>query len=133
MPRRSKEEKNPFDKLEEDWMAKARAAETKDLDSLVRDAACSLIALKIAKKSDSDIKALTEQLKAAREVYDDGEKTNMQKINYLIDVLRARGVHVSDWQEFLPQSQKRDAEEAAETLTDGSVTFSFGPTVPGGE
>ena len=83
-----------FSKLDEEWRADQMAKEAPDIFQTVTKIAINTVELDIAKDEDEDLARLTEELKIAREPYTLGRKENNLKIQYLVRVLKDRGVNV---------------------------------------
>lgn len=113
-----------FKALPEDWRNDVLGTRSnEDVNKLIRDAAINTIVLKLAKESDPDLAALKEQLATATEMYKEGEKQNNLKIEFLVEVLRSRGVDVPSIEDFIkgakdevPESLDKIAEEARQNL-----------------
>lgn len=86
-----KQEKK-FDKLlDPEWMAGMRSAQRDGVDAAIRTAAMNMVVLEMAKLEDEDLIRLQDELATAREVYTEGKKENLAKIEFLIEVLREQG------------------------------------------
>jgi hypothetical protein len=100
-----------FKKLPEEWRSKNMSAKTEEVYKEITKTAINTVQLNIAKEMDEDLKALQEQLKNAREVYTEGNKTNTLKIKFLVDVLRGRGVDVPSPDDFLKKAANGELED----------------------
>ena len=96
-----------FKKLPEDWRNDVLGTRSnEDINKLIRDAAINNIVLKLAKENDPDLAALKEQMATATEMYKAGEKENNLKIEFLVEVLRGRGVDVPSIEDFVRGATK---------------------------
>lgn len=96
-----------FQKLEEAWRHEMMQRPDEEVDKAIRDSAMNLVTLELAKELDEDLQRLQEELKTAREQYTNGKKTNLLKIEYLVEVLRSRGRDVPGVKDFV-KSAKSD-------------------------
>jgi hypothetical protein len=130
--------------LDEEWRNDLMGRTDEEVDKEIRTAAMNLVTLEMAKEFDEDLKSLKDQLATANAQYTDGKKTNLVKIEFLIEVLRGRGVDVPSVEDFIrsavggdeaPKTAEDIANAAAKSLSrglakaaglGGSVTVSSG-------
>jgi len=90
-----------FNKLPEEWRNELMSSDTAAVRKAISECAMNVVALRAAKDLDEDLASLKEQVKVANEVYSVGEKTNMTKIEFLVETLRGRGEVVPSIESFL--------------------------------
>lgn len=100
-----------FKKLSEEWRNQQLGATKEEVFKEITKTAINTVQLNVAKELDEDLKSLQEQLKAAREIYTEGTKTNNLKIKFLVDVLRSRGVDVPSPEDFVKKAANGELEE----------------------
>ncbi len=93
--------KDKFSALEESWRDEKMSRQNEDINSDIVETVMNLVALEAAKALDTDLQSLQEQVKVAREVYTEGKKSNLLKIEFLIEVLRSRGLNVPGVKDFV--------------------------------
>lgn len=103
-----------FDKLDQEWRAGMLSADDNKVNSTIVQSAISLISLELAKKLDEDLISLREQLKTASEQYSQGKKENTLRIEFLIEILRSRGIAVPDIEDYV--------KSAKQSLVDDNTT-----------
>jgi DNA polymerase III delta prime subunit len=108
MAKRGRKAKEKFSELSDDWKSDMYAANEESVRKTISQLAMNMIALEIAKASDTDLISLKEQVKAASEVYSNGRKDGVLRITFLREVLELKGVDVPSLKDFL-----KDAEESA--------------------
>lgn len=94
-----------FKTLDEEWCNSAQSMNREEIDNAVRTAAMNMVALEAAKELDEDLASLKEQVKVAGEIYTQGRKENLLKIEFLVGVLRGRGIEVPDAKDFAKKIQ----------------------------
>jgi hypothetical protein len=112
----TEQQQKKFDKLlEPEWQEQMLGEkDNKVVDEEIRQAAMNLVTLEIAQKLDEDLANLKEQVKVAQEQYTTGKKENLCKIEFLVEMLRDRGVAVPSVGDFVKQAKKPEtAEEIA--------------------
>jgi hypothetical protein len=102
-------ENKKFKSLPDDW--KSSRLSTKDPDELkaeITRCAMNHIALDLAQKVDPDLLSLASQIATAREVYKEGKKTALLKIEFLMEALKGMGVvGIPSIDDFLSAAAKR--------------------------
>jgi hypothetical protein len=83
-----------FSKIDEQWRSEQLSKNAPDLFQVITRVAINTVELDLAKDEDEDLARLQEELKVAREPYTLGRKENNLKIQYLVQVLKDRGVDV---------------------------------------
>ena len=83
-----------FSKLDEQWRSEQLSKNAPDLFQVITRVAINTVELDLAKDEDEDLARLQEELKVAREPYTLGRKENNLQIQYLVQVLKDRGVDV---------------------------------------
>jgi len=94
-----------FKTLDEEWCNSAQSMNREEIDNAVRTAAMNMVALEAAKELDEDLASLKEQVKVAGEIYTQGRKENLLKIEFLVGVFRGRGIEVPDAKDFAKKIQ----------------------------
>lgn len=84
-----------FKKLDEEWRNAALGMEVEDINKLIRDCAVNIVELALAKGLDEDLARLREELATAEKQYKDGAKINNLRIEFLVEVLRGRGIEIA--------------------------------------
>jgi len=107
---RQSSDKSKFNDLDEEWRSEMLSADSEHVNKAIVKAAINMIVLDLAKKADTDLAALREQLKTASEQYSAGKKENTLRITFLIELLRSRGEDVPDIDAFLTKASKDVAE-----------------------
>jgi len=97
-----------FAALDESWRAAMMSSQDVSVDAAIKQSACNLVGLELAKALDEDLLALREQLQVATAVYTDGKKENLTKIEFLIEVLRSRGRDVPSAQSFVKSARENE-------------------------
>ncbi len=113
-------ENKKFKSLDDEW--KSSRLSTKDPDSLkaeITRCAMNHIALDLAQKVDPDLLSLQAQITTAREVYKEGKKESLLKIEFLMEALKGMGVvGIPSIDDFLSAAAKRamgpDGEDEAQ-------------------
>lgn len=102
-------ENKKFKSLADDW--KSSRLSTKDPDELkaeITRCAMNHIALDLAQKVDPDLLSLQSQITTAREVYKEGKKESLLKIEFLMEALKGMGVvGIPSIDDFLTAAAKR--------------------------
>jgi len=100
-----------FSKLDEEWRSQMLSSPNENVNSTIVTSAVNLISLELAKKLDDDLLSLKEQLKVANEQYSEGKKVNLLRMEFLIEVLRSRGLNVPDVSDFVKKAKNEAISE----------------------
>lgn len=99
-----------FETLSEDFRNDFMSRTTEDIYKNGMQFVSNIFAIDAAKELDSDLATLKEQVKSAEEGYKENKKSNQTKIEFLIDVLKSRGVAIASVEDFF----KVDESDAAD-------------------
>ena len=138
----TEQQQKKFDKILPDgWQEQMLGEKDNEaVNKAIQEAAMNLVTLEVAKTLDEDLKRLQEELACAREQYTEGKKVNLCKIEFLVEMLRDRGVAVPSVGDFVKLAKSAKPETAEDIVKDavkklgqavgpnGSVTIS----TPGG-
>ena len=91
---RKKAVKKPFPLLSDEFKAGVDGAKEEELKNKVVEAQFARLALKRAKEDDQDYQKRKQDFKIAGEIYREGDKYQLQKIQYIRSTLDARGKDV---------------------------------------
>lgn len=95
-----------FKKLDEAWRNDMLGRTEEEVRKVITDAAMNLVTLETAKQFDEDLARLKEELATANEIYKEGKKSNLLKIEFLIEALRSRGCDVPGIEDFVKGAKK---------------------------
>lgn len=114
--------------LDEEWMDAIRGTKHEDkLNDEIKQSAMNLVTLEMAQKLDEDLIRLQDELKTAREQYTEGKKVNLCKIEFVLEIMRDRGLPVPSVSDFVkvarrekkPQTPEEIANEAGKQFVRG--------------
>lgn len=120
-----------FKKLDESWRNEMMSRPTEEVNAAIRKSAIDNVVLAMAKELDEDLKRLQEELATARQQYTEGTKLNNIRIEFLVEVLRGRGVDVPSVEDFLEGAKKTSKEELEGIVKDAALQL--GKTLRRGE
>lgn len=115
-----KEKQNKrFKKLPEEWR-NAQMAEKKEakLYELIGRYAMEVIATKAAKLFDQDLISLKEKVADISAGYSDREKGALLRIEFVMAVLKSRGLDVPSLEDFLAGAAEREPEDTSTEESD---------------